>query len=200
MWMEAGSSCAGDPGDEEAQIRRAQRGDLCAFESLVQAYEGRIRGWAIAHAPPGADADDVAQNAFIQAFRRLGEYRAGTNFGAWLFTIARYQLMTEATRLRRIADYHSRFAPEWLDRELERQSREVPAAWAERVEHLRACVRELGDGARQVLAWRYDERIPVEEMARRIGKSVPSIKKQLFVLRKQLGACVERKLAAEGGA
>ncbi len=198
--MATEGSCGGDSRDEAALIRRARKGDVRAFESLVRAYEGRIRGWAIAHAPPGADADDVAQNAFVQAFRRLGEFRPGTNFGAWLFTIARYQLMTEATRLRRIADYHSRFAPEWLDRELERQSREAPAAWAERVEHLRACVRELGDGARQVLAWRYDERIPVEEMARRTGRSVPAIKKQLFVLRRQLGACVERKLAAEGGA
>src|SRR5438132_12235889 len=95
-------------------IRRALQGDLAAFEDIVRRFEGPVRGWVAAHCPPGGDCDEVAQKTFIAAFTRLGEFKEGTSFSAWLFTIARYQLMTEATRLRRLADYHTRYAPELL--------------------------------------------------------------------------------------
>ena len=107
-------------------IRLAQRGKLEAFEAIVRHYEGMLRNWAAAHCPPGVEADDVSQNTFLQAFKRLREFKPETHFEAWLFTIARYQLMTEATRIRRITDYHSRYAPELLFRELERQAQVAP--------------------------------------------------------------------------
>jgi RNA polymerase sigma-70 factor (ECF subfamily) len=50
----------------------------------------------------------------------------GTEFGAWLFTIARFQLKTEATRLRRVADYHARYGLDLLQRELDRRTNEPP--------------------------------------------------------------------------
>ena len=97
-------------------IARARGGDRAAFEAIVRRYQRPVRAWAAAHAPPGADADEIAQRTFVAAFTRLAEFRDGTHFAAWLFAIARFQLMTEATRLRRLADYHSRYAPDLLAR------------------------------------------------------------------------------------
>jgi RNA polymerase sigma-70 factor (ECF subfamily) len=185
--------------DLDSLIGHAQAEDLRAFEQIVRRFETPIRAWAVAHAPPGVDADEVAQRTFIQAFNRLSDFQAGTNFQAWLFTIARYQLMTEATRARRLADYHSRFAPELLARELERCAQETPERTAVRLRLLQSCMAELGGQARQFLDWRYADEIPLQEMAGRTGRSVPAIKKQLFVLRQKLQACIERKLALEAG-
>jgi RNA polymerase sigma-70 factor (ECF subfamily) len=192
-----------DPFDEaaiEEAVRRVRQGEVAAFEPVVRRYERCLRSWLAAQAPPGVDTDEVAQRTFVAAFTRVGEYRPGTNFGSWLFTIARFQLRTESTRLRRVADYHSRYAPDLLQRELDRRSEQPPDLWEARLEHLRACVESLGEPLRLFIAWRYEEGIPLEEMATRSGRSVAAVKKQLWSLRQALQRCIElRMVSAEGG-
>jgi RNA polymerase sigma-70 factor (ECF subfamily) len=180
-------------------IPRARGGDLAAFEVIVRRFEGAVRGWVAAHCPPGGDGDEVAQKTFIAAFTRLGEFQDGTSFPAWLFTIARYQLMTETTRLRRLADYHTRYAPDLLDRELERRATEPVGATATRLAHLRSCLEALGEPGRRFIDWRYTEEISLQEMAERTGRSIAAVKKQLWLLRQKLQECIEQKLAAEPG-
>jgi len=166
-----------------------------AFAAVVRRFERPLRAWLAAHAPPGVDVDEVAQTTFIAAYSRLDDYAPGTNFAAWLFTIARYQLKTETTRLRRIADYRSRYAPDLLARELDRRSDE-PAADDEQLGFLRECLEAVDDRRRRFLTWRYDEAIPLAEMAERSGRSVMAVKKQLWLLRRQLQECIEGKVAA----
>jgi len=180
----------------EPLIRQTLKGDRQAFGEIVRAFQQPIRAWAVATCPPGGDADEVAQRTFVAAFNRLKEYQPGTNFQAWLFTIARYQMMTEATRLRRLADYHSRFAPDLLQRELERRlDEEKPELIVERLDALKQCVNCLGDNARELLAWRYDESISLAEMAERTGRSVGALKKHLFQIRQKLQQCINDRMA-----
>jgi len=87
----------------ENAIRRIRKGDTAAFETIVRRFERPLRAWLATHAPPGIDVDEVAQKSFVAAFARLSDYELGTNFAAWLFTIARFQLKTEMSRLRRVA-------------------------------------------------------------------------------------------------
>ncbi len=185
---------AADDAPLEAAIRQVRGGDVQAFAAVVRRFERPLRAWLAAHAPPGADVDEVAQTTFIAAYSRLDDYAPGTNFAAWLFTIARYQLKTETTRLRRIADYRSRYAPDLLARELDRRSDE-PAADDTQLGFLRECLEAVDDRRRRFLTWRYDEAIPLAEMAERSGRSVMAVKKQLWLLRRQLQECIEGKLA-----
>jgi RNA polymerase sigma-70 factor, ECF subfamily len=179
----------------EELIRRAQDGNLKAFEEIVVRHQGKLRNWVAAHCPPGVEADDVSQNAFIQAYANLAEFEPGTNFAAWLFAIARYQLMTEVTRARRIADYHSRFAPELLCRALDRQAQTEPKAMEQQLFYLQQCLSIMGEKGRQFLRWRYYDEIPLQEMADRTGRSLSAVKKQLFVLREKLRDCISEKLS-----
>ncbi len=159
-----------------------------------------MRAWLAGQSPPGVDVDEIAQQSFIAAYTRLEEYTLGTDFSAWLFTIARYQLKTETTRLRRVADYHTRYAPELLQRELERRCDEAPEMLVNRLDLLQQCVDSLGESLQKYVHWRYQEEIPLEEMARRSGRSVPAVKKQLWLLRQKLQQCVEARLTqTEGG-
>ncbi|MFM9194231.1 MAG: sigma-70 family RNA polymerase sigma factor [Planctomycetia bacterium] len=179
----------------EAAIRQVRAGDVQAFATIVRRFERPLRDWLVAHAPPAADVDEIAQASFVAAYGRLDDYTAGTCFAAWLFTIARYQLKTETTRLRRIADYHSRYAPDLLARELDRRS-EQPMDADDRLAFLRECLEAVDERRRRFLTWRYDEKIPLTEMADRSGRSVMAVKKQLWLLRQQLQQCVEAKAAA----
>ena len=179
-------------------IRRVRDGDTAAFAVVVRRFEGQLRAWLAMQAPPGVDVDEVAQRSFVAAFTRLGDYKIGTHFAAWLFTIARFQLKTELTRLRRIADYRARYAPDLLQRELERRSSELPELTQTRLDHLKTCLGALPEHLRPFIEWRYEDEIPLDEMAARCGRSVAAVKKQLWKLRRKLHECVETRIAAEG--
>lgn len=182
-------------------IDRSKRSDMDAFGEIVRHFERPLRSWIASHCPPGVQADEIAQETFIAAHRRLDQFTTGTRFHSWLFTIARYQLMTETTRRRRIADYHTRFGPELIDRELERRAdTRLPEEVTDRLEALRHCLGELGERGRELIRWRYDDAIPLREMADRTRRSEGAIKKNLFTLRQKLQECVEGRLAIQGGA
>ena len=174
----------------ESLIQLASHGNPKAFEPIVRAFERKLRAWLATVSPPGVDVDEIAQRAFITAYTKLSEFEQGTNFSAWLFTIARYQLRTETTRLRRIADYHTRYVPDLLLQELERRESGPPEVVSEKLEYLKQCLSKLGEHMQKFLVWRYDEEIPLEEMAKRSGRSVGAIKKQLWKLRQKLQDCI----------
>ena len=182
----------------DGAIRRVRDGETAAFEVVVRRYERPLRAWLAVQTPPGVDVDEVAQQTFVAAFTRLSEYELRTDFAAWLFTIARFQLKTETTRLRRVADYHARYGPDLLQRQLERRGTERPELALVRLDHLRKCLGMLGDHLRRFITWRYEEAIPLDEMAARSGRSVAAVKKKLWQLRRKLHDCVESRTASEG--
>ncbi len=179
-------------------IERTRSGEQSAFALVIRGYEGTLRGWLATNTPPGIDPDEIAQRSFVAAYTKLGDFEAGTSFKAWLFAIARYQLKTEVTRLRRVADYHSRYAPDLLRLELERRLEESAIDEPDRLVHLKQCVDQLGEHLRRFVTWRYTDEITLEEMASRSGRSVAAVKKQLWKIRQKLQVCVERRLASEG--
>lgn len=179
-------------------ILRAANGDSSAYEPIVKRFERPLRAWVASHAPPGVDVDEVAQRAFIAAYTRLGEFQVGTNFSAWLFSIAKYQLRTELTRIRRLADYHSRFSPSFLEHSIEDPNIMDSDRWSSRLEYLQECVKKLSLGHSQFLTWRYHDQISIEEMAIASGRSPGAVKKQLWSVRQRLLKCIELRIAAEG--
>ena len=180
-------------------ISRVIRGETSAFESIVRRFERPLRAWLATLAPPAVDVDELAQRTFVVAYSKLDEFELGTDFAAWLFTIAKFQLKTELTRLRRVADYHARFSPDLLQRELDRRSSEPPELQQQRLDHLAECLGSVGEHLRRYITWRYEDEIPLAEMANRSGRSIAAVKKQLWQLRRRLHACIESRMATEGG-
>jgi len=181
----------------DTAVRQVQAGKTASFEVVVRRYERPLRAWLAVQAPSGVDVEEIAQRTFVTAYGRLSDFTVGTNFGAWLFTIARYQLKTETTRLRRIADYHSRYELNLLELEQERRQDEPPEHQVMRLDHLQTCLGSLGEPLQRFVTWRYDERVPLDVMAERSGRSVAAVKKQLWKLRKRLRDCIEDKMIGE---
>ena len=69
-------------------LDRARAGDAGAFDSLARSYERALYAHVARIIGPGADAEDVVQDAFISAWRSIASFQ-GTSFKAWLFRIAR---------------------------------------------------------------------------------------------------------------
>ena len=78
-----------DPLDSDDLIKRAQAGDVRAFETLVDAHIPRLRRFARSFAKSDADADDLAQEALIKVYRSLRGYRFESSFSTWLFRVTK---------------------------------------------------------------------------------------------------------------
>lgn len=74
--------------DETFLLGRARQGDLSAFEEVVRRHQRRVYGVALRIVRSHAVADDVAQEAFLRAWRALDRFELGRPFGPWVCRIA----------------------------------------------------------------------------------------------------------------
>ena len=74
--------------DDATLVARARDGDVRAFERLVRRFQGRIYSLALRMMGNTAEAEDVAQDVFITAWRRLPEIREDAAFVGWLYRTA----------------------------------------------------------------------------------------------------------------
>ncbi len=73
---------------DRALVNAAAAGDRDAFEALVRRHQTRIVNYAMAIVRDPAEAEDVAQETFIRAYRSLARFRGDSSFKTWLYTIA----------------------------------------------------------------------------------------------------------------
>ena len=69
-------------------VRRAQKGDLEAYDELIKRYQERIYATVYHMTSNHEDANDLAQDAFIKAFQALKSFKGGSTFYTWLYRIA----------------------------------------------------------------------------------------------------------------
>ena len=79
---------AGPPADEAFLVGRARHGDLSAFEEIVRRHRRRVYGVALRIVRCHETAEDVAQEAFVRAWRGLERFELGRPFAPWVCRIA----------------------------------------------------------------------------------------------------------------
>lgn len=75
-------------GDEAELIERAKKGDTRAFGTLVERYQRRVIGVAMAVVHNQEDALELAQETFVRAFQSVGKFESRSSFSTWLYRIA----------------------------------------------------------------------------------------------------------------
>ena len=73
---------------EELLVERARQADSRAFETLYRAHSGRVYGLCLRMTGNAAEAEDCAQEAFIQAWNKLSSFRGDASFGTWIHRVA----------------------------------------------------------------------------------------------------------------
>jgi RNA polymerase sigma-70 factor (ECF subfamily) len=128
-------------------VARARQGDAAAFGELVSRHQSAVHRAALSAGTPPADAGDVAQEAFLLAYRRLGSFRGEASFKTWLLRIAWNQAVN-----------HRRARAGWWRRVVD------DAAAGDQVATAAASPEELAHGA----ALRNDIRRAVKELPRKL--------------------------------
>lgn len=124
-------------------------------------------------------------------WRKCGEFAPGTNFDAWAFSIARYQVMAHRKRQER-SRLH--FDDELLAQLAERAAIEF-AGEDDRHEALSHCLQKLPKNQRRMVAARYEPGSSVQHLAERDGRSAKAFSEALRRIRKALLQCVELRMA-----
>ena len=83
---------------DAALMLRVKQGDMAAFTTLVEKYQQPVMNLAARTLRDQTEAEDLAQNVFIQVFKSAARYQSTAKFSTWLFTIARNLCLNEIRR------------------------------------------------------------------------------------------------------
>jgi RNA polymerase sigma-70 factor (ECF subfamily) len=165
--------------DDAVLVRNARDGDEAAFRQLYDRYARVVHGLLLARVPR-ADVDDLVQDVFVAAWRRLQTLRDPAAFGGWLSMIAR----------NRATDYHRRTA-EMVDLPDTLQASDSTSARAEALAVLDT-IRSLPDAYRETLVLRLVEGMTGLEISERTGLTAASVRVNLHRGMKMLREKLQR--------
>jgi RNA polymerase sigma-70 factor (ECF subfamily) len=137
-------------GAEDHLVERAAQGDVGAFEALVTRHQ-RAAVRLAAVIAGSADAEDIAQEAFVKAYRALDRFHHGAAFSPWLFRI----VANEARNHRRSSGRRARLALRVLPTPAHGPTPEDAAVASQQREALMAALEGLPERDRLVLACRF---------------------------------------------
>ena len=86
------------PDPDAVLMLRVKRGDRAAFTGLVEKYKQPVMNFVFRSLRDETEAEDVAQNVFLQVYKSRARYERTAKFSTWLFTIARNLCLNEIRR------------------------------------------------------------------------------------------------------
>jgi RNA polymerase sigma-70 factor (ECF subfamily) len=182
---------AGESGEQEL-IRRVRSGEPELFYRLIQPYERRVYSAAFAILRNEADAEDVAQEAVLKAFKHIRQFRAEARFSTWLI-----QITVNEARMRLRKD-HARIMESMVDQQDEEGHytprdfadwREIPSETLERSEireSLTRALASLNEKYQDVFVLRDVQHLSIAETAKLLGISSAAVKTRLLRARLML--------------
>jgi RNA polymerase sigma-70 factor (ECF subfamily) len=176
--------------DGAGAVDRVLRGDVAAFSEIVERWQNPLVALAYRFCHDRSKAEDMAQEAFVRAFRSLGQWRREASFATWLFAVATNVYRSELRKLRApLAPLPDDDIPDTFDvaadhEDLDRRAR------------LRRALHALPPKYRDALVLFYFHDLDVERAAASLGVPTGTVKARLSRGRELL----RRKLVAMLGA
>ena len=180
--------------EEVELVRRAQRGDLGAYDELVRRYQERIYATVYHMTSNHEDANDLAQETFIKAFHALKSFKGGSSFYTWLYRIAVNKTINFLKQRRHRThmslndlDVNAEHDPDLVALISEKTPRRE-AGLAELQEKLNEAMQKLSEAHRLVVTLHDVQGLPHEEIAEIMDCNVGTVRSRLFYARQQLQA------------
>ncbi len=172
--------------DEAQLIAASRRGEAMAYGHLVRRYHRRLCTSLFHMCGSSADAQDAAQEAFLQAFLKLNTYTGASSFYTWLYRIAVNAMITEyrrrktrsnSERSRSLSEERHSLKSECPDERLLRE---------ERVRQVQQALADLSAEHRTILVLREFENCDYEEISRLLAIPVGTVRSRLHRARLEL--------------
>ncbi len=173
-------------------VRRVQRGDKGAFDALVLKYQHKLVKLVTRYVRNPAEAEDIAQEAFIKAYRALPQFRGDSAFYTWLYRIAINTAKNAVvSRDRSPVDYD--FDRDSIDESYDMQGRlkdsETPEGLVltdEIRQTVNAAIEQLPEDLRTAIVLRELEGLSYEQIAAQMGCPVGTVRSRIFRAREAI--------------
>jgi RNA polymerase sigma-70 factor (ECF subfamily) len=174
-------------------VKRCQNGDTNAFDALVTKYRGRVYAMTYHLVQNESDAWDLAQDAFIKAWRAIGGFKADSSFYTWLYRIA-HNVSYDWLRKKKIQG-DGEFDDNRTDHAVAAGAETVPQAAArpdrqlqnaELGSRIQAAIARLSPDHRQAILLKEVEGLQYHEIAEVMQCSLGTVMSRLFYARKKL--------------
>ncbi|HET7293458.1 MAG TPA: sigma-70 family RNA polymerase sigma factor [Vicinamibacteria bacterium] len=178
-------------GEDAAFVERARAGDREAFRFLVERHGRNVYRLAYRITGNQGDAEDVAQEAFLKAYRSLDRFESRSNFSTWIYRIASNCAYDQLrARARRPEDpIEGEQGP--LPIESEGASPERLAAGADLRRQLTAAMRRLTPAERTAFVLRHHEGRSIAEIGAALGLDTSAAKHSVFRAVRKLRAALQ---------
>ena len=178
-----------------ALVNQAQTGDRDAFNVLVKRFEGSVIAGAMKRVSDYNEAQDLAQDVFMHAWKKLPQLKDARCFAGWLRRITHRMAINRLTRGTRING-----DPELMEQAEGRAAN--PSHEMERVESvafLQAGLGQLKGIDRDVLEAFYLQGRSLKKIATELDVPVGTVKRRLHTARKRLKVVLDEAIGVEGG-
>ena len=211
IWLTFRNKCKGKRRlsfSENQLILSAQSGDPDAFSSLAQRFERRVYMLALYYTRDPSDAEDLAQEVWLKAYRALPAFRGEASFYTWLRQIMantflnhrRGQELRQRDHATTLEAETAEVAASDLNGDFKGQAHAIEELYDQRilVERVFQALGELTPQQRLIFLLKHREGMTYEEIAKIFGCSAGTVKKALFravtKLRQQLGVTTSAPL------
>lgn len=178
-----------DPPDDRDLALRAQAGDLRSFEVLFGRHAGRTFALCLRMTGDRQRARELAHDAFVRAWERLGSYRGEAAFSTWLHRLT-VNVILEAARSQRRREARVALADD-TDDDVQLAAELAPADMGDRIDLERA-IAKLPPNARQVFVLHDVEGFRHDEIADRMAIAPGTVRAHLHRARKLLMTWLDR--------
>jgi RNA polymerase sigma-70 factor (ECF subfamily) len=169
-------------------VRRAQAGDRAAFGELVTRFDGAVFAMALARVRDAGEAQELAQEVFVHAMRKLPQLRDPRCFAGWLRRITARMAINRLTRRGPVRGGE----PELLEQAVAATAGPLEAVVrAEQRTAVQAALRRLKPLDREALEAFYLRGESLKRIARTLAVPVGTVKRRLHVARQRLKAVLE---------
>jgi RNA polymerase sigma-70 factor (ECF subfamily) len=180
--------------DELVLVNRARKGDLAAYDELVQRYQQRIYATVYHMTSNHEDANDLAQEAFIKAFQALKSFKGGSSFYTWVYRIAvnkTINFLKQRKNRSQISlndlDFNAEHDPDLVALISDKTPRRE-ANLSELQEKLNEAMQRLSEPHRLVVALHDIQGLSHDEIAKIMECNIGTVRSRLFYARQQLQA------------
>lgn len=173
--------------------RRVQEGDREAFRVLLERYEGMVFDLTHQYADSPEDAEDLAQDIFLKAYRRISGLRNPDRFASWLYGLALNHCRDYAKNVRRETyafSHTDQTGADIMADSTKAQDERLVAE--ERSEQLWAALEELSATYATPFLLKYRDGLTYKAMSKRLDVSVSALKVRVHRARKKLRALLEK--------
>lgn len=180
--------------DDRGCVLAAQAGSREAFARLVERHSRGVLVFLTVRLSQFAEAEDLAQETFLVAWRRLADFDPEAPLGPWLRGIARRLLQNHWRKRRAEAVGGAEELAELL-----RAGNGDETEWTQQPEALAAlrhCLTRLESVSQGLVRKRYEEGATIEELAALLQRKPSALTMHLHRIRQSLRACIERRLSS----